>query len=302
MDTSREDDQPTAKESTLTSANEAHFAVRFEPVRELLLDEGASLVARENLELKADELWQGDAYDVNAPTSSTIPVYIRVGTSDALISELLCGCIARALGLPAPEVFLIYVRPGYLSGSRLANSTKTTLCVGTRDIGGQSFAQFLSRDEGAALPLLREWTALNQVIAFDEWVANPDRNLGNLIYVSQALHIIDHADAFGGSARQLYPLTELIETTFENKLAGVLSAFRPSHRNQVLEQIKDWIKTTAATLELRQIVYSVDATPWQTPEQHDQLIDFLTQRLSITHALLCQRFGHPQLRLDRGNS
>ena len=43
----------------------------------------------------------------------------------------------------------------------------------------------------------RYWPDLPKVVAFDEWLANPDRNMGNLIYVAQTLHIIDHAEAFG---------------------------------------------------------------------------------------------------------
>ena len=297
METDRATGVPAEPALPLSSANEAVFNVQFQPVRRLILNEGAARVMRDGESGKDDELWQGDAVDLTETQAPTVPLYLRLGQRPALVAELVCGCIARALALPAPEVFLLTVPAGHLAGSKLALPGTPTLCVATRDIGGNTFAQFLSSDEDAAILLLHQWPELARVVAFDEWLANQDRNKGNLIYVAQTLHIIDHAEAFGGSARNLFPLAEMTDVQFGNKLAGTLNAFNPGKRNVLLQAVQAWLAQAAGSIDITAVVGSASTRHWNTPEQDGELVDFIQQRLTLTHALLCNRLGHPQLSL-----
>lgn len=274
------------------------FSAAPEQVRLLVLDEGASLVPRAGQDDKTDELWLGNAFNPTEPQAPAVPVYVRLGKAGALVAELVCGCLARAMQLPAPEVFLISIPQGHLPHSRLANQKERTLCVGSRDIGGASFTQLLNAQGAAALPLLRHWPDLPKVVAFDEWLANPDRNTGNLIYVAQTLHIIDHAEAFGGSSRELFPLAELTDTCFANLLADMFEAFKPESRNDLLNQVRNWLLDTAAAIDVQEVVKSALTSLWNTPEQDRELVDFIKARLHLTHSLLCHRLGHPQLNLQ----
>lgn len=296
MESDRTDGQAPAL--PITSANESVFFRSFEPVRQLVLDEGASLVHRDGLDYKEDELWIGDAFDPLTPDAAAIPVYVRLGKAGALVAELVCGCLARAMQLPAPEVFLISIPAGHLPDSKLASTKGPTLCVGTRDIGGNSFTQLLHRNGNAAIPLLRQWPDLHKVVAFDEWLANPDRNTGNLIYVAQTLHIIDHAEAFGGSSRELFPLAELTDTSFTNLLADMFTTFPPESRSELLDKVQTWILESANSLNVQAVVTSALTSLWNTPEQDNELVNFIKARLTITHSLLCLRLGHPQLSLQ----
>jgi hypothetical protein len=289
-----------ADENTrLTSANDDDFELRFAPVRWLELNKGATRVKRGHERTKPDELWQGDAFDRTQPDEDAVPVYVRLGSGGALVAELVCGCLARALGLPAPEVFVVTIGPGMLPRSKLADAKTETICVGTRDLGGKTFTQMLnSKDDDAAVRMLHQWPELSRVTAFDEWTANPDRNMGNLIYAAQTLHIIDHADAFGGRGRDLYPLAELTAQAFTNKLGEMLNCFDLSHRSALLNDIHQWIKLKAAQLSLPDVVKNAGTQPWNSSTQDQELVDFLKQRLTLTHSLLCQRLGHPQLSLQ----
>lgn len=296
MDTDR-NNGPEAEDSFLTSANETTFTPRFAPVRWLVLNKGATRVRRSGERSKPDELWHGDAYDPNQPDEPAVPVYLRLGGTSALIAELVCGCMARALGLPAPEVFVVKVAPGLLRRSAIASKDTDTLCVATLDLGGDTFTQLLNDDDDAAIQLLQEWADLNKVAAFDEWTANPDRNTGNLIYAAQTLHIIDHADAFGGACRKLLTLAELTEQSFANKLADMLNVFDAAKRSAMLKEIESWISSIAEPLDLHHLVGQAGAFPWHNSSHDQELVDFLTQRLTVTHKLLCNRLGHPQLSL-----
>lgn len=279
----------------MTAANEPEYSPHFEPVRQLMLDYGATRVSRASEFGKTDELWQGDCFDPMQPNEQAVSVYLRVGHSGALVAELTCSCIARALQLPTPDVFIVTIPPGRLPGSGMVKNGQAVVCVATRDIGGSTFAQLLNDDGDAAILLLRHWPELGKVVAFDEWMANLDRNLSNLIYVAQTLHIIDHAEALGGSHRALFPLSELTHQQFSNKLAGILNVFDASNRSDMLTQISKWLSDNAAALNIAEMIQNAGTGRWNTPEENQELIDFISQRLTITHAMLCRRLGHPQL-------
>lgn len=244
-----------------------------------------------------DELWLGDAYDPATAAPPATSLYLRLGPPENLVAEAVCGCFAHILGLPAPEVFIVHVPPGHLPDSKLVNQNKTTLCVATKDLGGNSFLQFLRSDKKAATSLLIKWADWATVVAFDEWVANGDRNFGNIIYNNKTLYIIDHADAFGGASRSRYPLSKLIDGVFNNKLAIPMSKFTPEQCHHLLEGINQWLTEVAKPLNIPSIVEYADTSIWQSVWQMEELILFIEQRLVITYKLLCNRLGHPQLNL-----
>lgn len=268
------------------------------PVQTLILEKGSTRVRRSNERDKRDELWQGDGFNPLEPDEVAVPVYLRLGQSNALVAELVCASLARSLQLPVPDIYLVIVPPGHLPRSKLASKTEQTLCVGTRDIGGKSFVQLLNEEGQAATRLLQNWPELGKVAAFDEWLANPDRNLGNLVYAAQTLHIIDHAEAFGGSTRAMFPLSDLTEMQFSNILADLIhECFVPDHVHSLLEQVQQWLRQTASAMDVPTVVQLAGADSWTAEAERTELVDFISERLTLTHALLCQRMGHPQLTL-----
>lgn len=304
METDRPISQPV-QEDPLTAAlvpaaaNEDTFDPLPGRIRRLILNEGASRVERDGEDDKVDELWLGDAYDSTAPDQPAISLYLRVGAPGNLVAEAVCGCLAHALGLPAPEVFLVEIPPGYLPESGLTQQNATSLGVATRDLGGGTFLQFLRSDKNAAISLLTRWAEWAKVVAFDEWVANGDRNFGNIVYKDKSLHIIDHADAFGGACRELYPLKELVDGEFENALAIPMQTFTPAQCYQVLQSLKQWLADDVDDLNIPSIVEYAGTANWQQPSEIQELITFIETRLGITYELLCNRLGHPQLILTQ---
>lgn len=299
MATNRTDHPPVREEIDFAApANEDAFTPRLAPVRLLTLADGAARVVRDNEPIKRDELWRGEVHDQNAPDSPPIAIYLRVCNAVPLVAELLCGVIARLLNLPAAEVFVVLVDVGSLPGSQLLDPTQRHLCVGTRDVGGTTFSQLMNESSEYAKTMLRAWQHLLPVTVLDEWLANPDRNYGNILYVAQALHIIDHAEAFGGSARQLFPLADLTHDALTNKLAELLLQGSPGDRQGLLNQAKEWLTFTAGRLDIADAVASAGVRRWQSSQEEAELVNFITTRLTITHHLLCTRLGHPQLQLQ----
>ncbi|MEO8732204.1 MAG: HipA family kinase, partial [Rhodoferax sp.] len=183
--------------ASIGAANDSVFQFQPKPVRVLFLNEGAEQVFRQNQQLKNDELWIGTAYDPHDPNADDISVYIRIADPMPVVAELLCSVIGRALGLPVPEPFMVSIHPGCLPGSKLLPSTTTSMAFASLNVGGTSFSQLLRSGESSKA-MLRAWEHLIPVATFDEWMANSDRNLSNILFVSNALWIIDHAEAFHG--------------------------------------------------------------------------------------------------------
>lgn len=281
------------------AANDAAYQVRLEPVRVLRLNAGAERVPRHRERFKPDELWTGTAYGLGSDDAD-IPVYFRVCSRASVAAELACSVIGRALGLPIPEPFAVIVDKGVLPKSkRLDQRAPAQYVFGCLNVGGRDFAQLLNEDSDFALEMILRWKDLVPVTTFDEWLANTDRNLGNILFVARSLWLIDHADAFGGAQRNLYPLRELSVQSFENKLATFIEhQFDVGARRKHLDEARGWLAARASTINAAQAIDAASLAMWLTEGQQTELVDFITERLTITHSLLCTRLGHPQLWLS----
>lgn len=268
-------------------------------MRVLTLNRGAERVMRQNEAGKPDELWQGSAYAMDGEDDSDVPIYLRLSTPLPVVAELLCAVIGRSVGLPVPEPFLVAVHRGALPGSKMIDpAAEVTWTFASEDVGGDTFAQMLRDDSASAQAMIRRWEHLVPVATFDEWMANPDRNFGNILFVANSLWIIDHAEAFGGSVRKLFELEEIKTDAFTNKVGQLLSdGFNAAERLQHLNAAHQWVKHPASSLSIPEAFACAGIERWQTDEQQQELIDFVTSRLTLTHSLLCNRLGHPQLTL-----
>lgn len=279
------------------SANEAIFGIAPQPVRVLTLSLGAERIIRAGEENKPDELWLGNAFSTDDPDADDVPVYVRLARPMPVVAELLCSVIGRALGLPVPEPFAIHLPPIVLANSKMLPETGA-LAFASHDIGGQTFNQLLKKDSPAAHAMLAKWSHLVPVATFDEWLANPDRNLGNIMFASNALWIIDHAEAFGGSKAEMFGLTAITKDTFTNQLGVHLAALLSEARIERLEACKTWVDMTASKLDVADAIACADISRWQDQDQRVELLNFVNTRLTLTHSLLCNRLGHPQLNLS----
>lgn len=284
--------------SVALAANDAAFSIEPHSVRVLHLNVGAERVQRANEDTKTDELWVGTAF-AEGDQDDDIGVYLRLAQPQPIAAELVCSVIGRALGLPVPEPFIITIGRGVLTGSGVVDATtEFSYAFASEDVGGGTFAQLMRGDSAFANGLLRSWKHLVPLAAFDEWLANTDRNLGNILYVANSLWLIDHADAFGGSARKLFSLTELTSDAFSNKVGQMIElGFSAGERLQHLDAAKQWLLQPASALSIDQAISCAGLGRWQTAAEQTELIDFVTHRLTLTHTLLCNRLGHPQLAL-----
>lgn len=109
-----------------------------------------------------------------------------------LAAELFCAVLARTLNLPAPEPFLLF------------DPTDGQYAFGSADLEyPNSFRKFnivpgVGPNAAVAefLEALTGWDRAKDVTAFDEWINNRDRNLGNILFAGPGdFAIIDHGKA-----------------------------------------------------------------------------------------------------------
>jgi hypothetical protein len=265
----------------------------------LTVHQGAAQVQRDDEASKPDELWVAAARADGEATDTSI--YLRLGPPRQMAAELICAVLGRALGLSIPEPFLVRIPPGMLQGSRLAaKAGEALLGVGSQHLGGGSFDQLLNEHGHGVLELLTHWPDLMAVAAFDGWLANNDRNLGNLVYARQKLWLIDHADALAGEMAQRFSWADLVDQPLTNKLVCIIERlFALDQRRSLLDDAARWLRFPAAALSLADAMQQVPLHTWHSPAERSQLLDFVRERFFHTHHILCSQLGHPQLPLQK---
>lgn len=96
----------------------------------------------------------------------------------------------RALILALPRERIAEMHPTY--AARLAEAT--LLAWATSEVEGQA----LQRSSNATDEAIRGWRDIGSLIAFDSWVAIPDRSVANLVRRGREFVVIDHGH-LGGS-------------------------------------------------------------------------------------------------------
>lgn len=133
------------------------------------------------------EVWKATVHTSLGKTD----VMLKLLDSRRLFIECLCALVGRNLGLPVPRPYLVRVRPGQVEGAQSASG----LGFGSSLITVPNLSRAMRSREDIRLAL-QEWSLLQGAIAFDELIANSDRNMSNILLApSQEIHLIDHDQA-----------------------------------------------------------------------------------------------------------
>ena len=219
--------------------------------------------------------------DQNRKTSIAFIKYIP---PRAIFIECIAAQIARSLGLSCPRPMLVNVFPVKLPE---LNLDKNTIFYGSEDVGFPSLAQLVKFKH--AEEKLRLWPDLFNAGCFDEWIANPDRHSGNIIY-SGGKHftLIDHSHAIPKGFHS-------ISSTEKNSF---LTLCAPTNRNDLATY--KLMKTAENYVAKFKLLTSED---WKTltlnnlyctNEQATEVLSFLHDRLNVIIQLIGQKIGEPQ--------
>ena len=212
-----------------------------------------------------------------------IQVIFKKLSEPELAAEIFCADLARNLGLPAPEPILLYdpvageilygcVDLEYPNSLRAFNITPPTYNPAARKILEQA---------------LLAWPKINEVAAFDEWIDNRDRNLGNLLFVGpKEFAIIDHGKAL--DIDPSYPSQNVLCKLLAADCAStkeVRALLRTLFRESAAFDIMN-VEATRASLESTGIATHTDSA--------ERFFDFVENRLADLNTHLRNRFPGQQ--------
>lgn len=151
----------------------------------------------------SNPLWTGFV----STNQGEFPAYIKkCRHADGLCIEILSSLLGLMLNIPIPKPILVLVEPGH---PQIAVD-KPTLLFGSQMYDMPSFERFLM-DHELSEECLLDYSDLHSILAFDELIANPDRNNSNILYDGDSFRFIDHEKAFAVLQDPRLPINEMIK-------------------------------------------------------------------------------------------
>ena len=220
-----------------------------------------------------------------------IAVHIKDLPHRELLNEVIVYLLARAAKLPVPESYigLADSQDFPVKKGPLLEGTKRLVFVSrsanSRDLG--YYFQNTERLPESIRKNLISWSKLGAAVAFDTWVGNIDRNLGNILYAGKDQFIlIDHGQAFGGRS---YWENRVLEPSI--KLQCKLSLILRLHNLKMQELTRIQLDAKSAETVMEEIDFNaVRAISLQLPGVSEDILcqmgSFLAQRLQHVLSLM----------------
>jgi hypothetical protein len=221
-----------------------------------------------------NEVWLCQAYDA---TGQSLVLYVKPKLSPrSLLVEALAAQIGQCIGLPCPDPYIVTVNPLYVGGTR----GKQIVAFGSAQVGSRGLARPI-HDVDSMLDSLQRFGLGPAACAFDEWIANPVRGPGDVMFDPEAGAVfIDHEAAMD-------PLTAPDAAVTNWIAARILERTAPGKRMELLKAIR----TRAAAAHKAQLgqVPSVVQIARDGVAIYRSLLEFLAERLSHLDRLLSLR-------------
>lgn len=122
-----------------------------------------------------------------------VTAYTKQLSEQDLLVEIMAALIGRTIGLNIPEPIMA------------ASIDQQEIHFGSVALQFPDLTHTIELQNGkptntpanmAMFKKLSEWQQMNHALTFDEWIANSDRNLGNVLYDGKDnFHLIDHNQA-----------------------------------------------------------------------------------------------------------
>lgn len=149
----------------------------------------------------SNPLWTGFV----STNQGEFPAYIKkCKHNDSLCIEIISSLLGLMLKIPIPKPILVLVEPNHPQ----IFVNEPTFLFGSQMYEMPSFERFLC-DHQLSEECLFDYPNLHSIIAFDELIANPDRNNSNILYDGESFRFIDHEKAFSNAQDPRQPISEM---------------------------------------------------------------------------------------------
>jgi hypothetical protein len=213
---------------------------------------------------------------VKTSSGRLVVAFIKHLPPRELFIECITAQLGREIGISIPRPLLVQIFPAHLPELNLKEST---IIFGSQDASYPSIQQFTCTEK--ALDELRRWPDLLKAGCFDEWIANPDRHHGNILYSGNSqFSLIDHSHAIPRNLQPNEPntkntLLEILAPTIQDDLKNhkTMKAARSYASSFLSTMNSDWESLTSASTYIAN-------------DKASKIIDFLNSRLPALSALI----------------
>lgn len=211
-------------------------------------------------------------------TAGHTPVVVKRLPHHELVREVLCSLLAQAVDLPVPQPYVLDVRDSSWPEQRGA-----THVFGTSYGTGRSWAR-AARQGPATIANLVAWPKFLAAIAFDEWIANSDRDPGNLLFIGpREFQLIDHGEALPNRLNRA-------DTKLPNRLARHLAGNHLTANGRKLAQRVLESCANFGTVNFGQIELAALVGAWGGQPEFGEAIRLLKDRLRHLPMLVEEEF------------
>ena len=216
-------------------------------------------------------------------TAGPVLVAFKHTPHHQLVREVLCNLLAQMVGIPVPRPCILDIRQTELSESG------EPFVFGTRYEGYSDLLQ-RTRESPTAVDRLVGWPSFLVSIAFDEWIANEDRTLSNLLFAGRReFLLIDHGEALPNHMDK--------GTKFRNGLARHLIASEArTPRQSLAQRVKDSC-TGFCQLNYGQLETAALLGAWKGNPEFGECMRLLQDRVNELPALIEEEFHVGQAQL-----
>jgi hypothetical protein len=215
--------------------------------------------------------------------------FVKIIDARSVYVECVCAVIGRYLGLPIPSPIIVKVTNVALQS---VPEGQMALAFGSEDAQYPSFRRFMKSDSAEAMAKLDKFSKTLDVGVFDEWIANWDRNLGNMLYDgNDDFYFIDHENAIPAELCHSEPATgnEILRCLYTK-----ISEFE---KHQISKRVASDYIPNYTNLPFPLISEKTLASKYLDEAEILSVITFLTGRLQSLNSLFDKRIGIKQHRL-----
>ncbi|MCC5519513.1 hypothetical protein BCT65_020985 [Vibrio splendidus] len=220
-------------------------------------------------------------------TSDGVKVaFVKLIEPRSLYIECVCAVIGRSLGLPIPAPLIVRVTSTALSD---IPHGEARLAFGSEDAKYPSFRRYINSDSKEAMDKLAAFSKTLDVGIFDEWVANWDRNIGNMLYDGKDdFYFIDHENAIPQGLAYNVPArgNEILRCLYSH-----LSEFE---KHKLSKEVGSTFIPNFRSLPFALLSEKTMASHYLGDDEIADVVCFLTERLNCINALFDNRVNIKQ--------
>ncbi|MCH8549481.1 MAG: hypothetical protein LAT80_11445 [Balneolaceae bacterium] len=212
---------------------------------------------------------------------SVVVAYIKKVTFQELYAECVCATIGRSLGLSIPKPIIVKVTHKALEEIPEGD---IALAFGSEDAGYPSFRRYTQSEE--ALEKLKSYSMILDIGVFDEWIANWDRNVGNILYDGgNDFSFIDHENALDTSLRE-------IDSAKDNQIIRTIYSLKNEfEKHRINRSVDIGITPQYQSFPFSLISEKTYASYYLPNDQIVKVVEFLEKRSGHIKMLMSRRLG-----------